>query len=216
MKKGGTVLFTTMHNRFQTADNQTGANHGRVANAPTDQRRFAALASANGRAKTRPSRGTQSRATAGGTVFHAPSVRRADEVVAHPWLVTLKTDDEDKLAVIKEGLIFDALLSVTKIKPTLTEDTVIDGDLVCLEYKYAVGEVPASIKSIIVPSADFVPYTEDEEDPPVLLTVRQPIASISENEETSALEVEQIQLGNSLALTSACINGKILKVLSPL
>ena len=202
-----------MHNRFQTADNQTGANHGRVANAPTDQRRFAALATANGRAKTRPSRGTQSRATAGGTVFHAPSSRRADEdVAAHPWKVTLKTEGENKLAVIEEGLIFDGLLSITKIAPTLTEDIVTDGDLVCLEYTYATG----AIKSIIVPSADpvFVPYTEDESDPPVLLTVRQPIASISENAETTNLEVEQIQLGNSLAITSACVDGKILKYLT--
>ena len=199
-----------MHNRFQTADNQTGANHGRVANAPTDQRRFAALATANGRAKTRPSRGTQSRDTAGGTVFHAPSVRRAEEATAHPWKVTLKTDGENKLAVIEEGLIFDGLLSVTKITPTLTEDIVIDGDLVCLEYTYATD----SIKSVIVPSADFVPYTEDEADPPVLLTVRQPIASISEDTETTNLEVEQIQLGNSLAATSACVNGKILKYLT--
>ena len=202
----------TMHNRFQTADNQTGANHGRVANAPTDQRRFAALATANGRAKTRPSRGTQSRDTAGGTVFHAPSSSRAQEAIAHPWKVTLKTDDEDKLAVIEEGLIFDGLLSVTKITPTLTDDIVIDGDLVCLEYTYATG----AIKSIIVPSADFVPYTENEDDPPVLLTVRQPIASISENVETTNLEVEQIQLGNSFAVTSACVNGKILKYLTAL
>jgi len=199
-----------MHNRFQTADNQTGANHGRVANAPTDQRRFAALATANGRAKTRPSRGTQSRDTAGGTVFHAPSSSRAEEAIAHPWKVTLKTDGENKLAVIEEGLVFDGLLSVTKITPTLTDDIVIDGDLVCLEYTYATG----AIKSIIVPSADFVPYTENEEDPPVLLTVRQPIASISENVETTNLEVEQIQLGNSFAVTSACVNGKILKHLT--
>ena len=214
MKKGGTVTFTIMHNRFQTADNQTGANHGRVASAPTDQRRFAALATANGRAKTRPSRGTQSRDTAGGTVFHAPSSRRSDEATAHPWKVTLKTDGGNKLAVIEEGLIFDGLLSITKIAPTLTEDIVTDGDLVCLEYTYATG----AIKSIIVPSADpvFIPYTENEEDPPVLLTVRQPIASIAENTETTNLEVEQIQLGNSLALTSACVNGKILKVLRPL
>ena len=198
------------HNRFQTADNQTGANHGRVANAPTDQRRFAALATANGRAKTRPSRGTQSRDTSGGTVFHAPSSSRAEEAIAHPWKVTLKTNNENKLAVIEEGLIFDGLLSVTKITPTLTEDVVVGGDLVCLEYTYATG----AIKSIIVPSADFEPYTEDEADPPVLLTVRQPIASISENAETTNLEVEQIQLGNSFAATSACVNGKILKYLT--
>jgi hypothetical protein len=87
---------------------------------------------------------------------------------------------------------------------------VVGGDLVCLEYTYATG----AIKSIIVPSADFVPYTENEEDPPVLLTVRQPIASISENVETTNLEVEQIQLGNSFAVTSACVNGKILKHLT--
>ena len=200
-----------MHNRFQTADNQTGANHGRVANAPTDQRRFAALATANGRAKTRPSRGTQSRDTAGGTVFHAPSSSRAEEAIAHPWKVTLKTDGENKLAVIEEGLIFDGLLSVTKITPTLTDDIVIDGDLVCLEYTYATG----AIKSIIVPSADFLPYTENEEDPPVLLTVRQPIASISENVDTTNLEVEQIARDH-FAFGAICFSGKILKYLNSL
>jgi hypothetical protein len=143
-------------------------------------------------------------------VFHAPSSSRAEEVIPHPWKVTLKTNNENKLAVIEEGLIFDGLLSVTKITPTLTEDVVVGGDLVCLEYTYATG----AIKSIIVPSADFEPYTEDEADPPVLLTVRQPIASISENAETTNLEVEQIQLGNSFAATSACVNGKILKYLT--
>jgi len=95
-----------MHNRFQTADNQTGANHGRVANAPTDQRRFAALATANGRAKTRPSRGTQSRDTSGGTVFHAPSSSRAEEVIVICQLGDFLTDPADNTKkVIRPGYI---------------------------------------------------------------------------------------------------------------
>ena len=106
----------------------TGASQTR----PRINGRFAALATANGRAKTRPSRGTQSRDTAGGTVFHAPRVlRAAEEETTHPWKVTLKTDDGVELAIIEEGLIFDGLLSVTKIIPSLTEDIVTDGDLVC-------------------------------------------------------------------------------------
>ena len=144
-------------------------------------------------------------------MFHAPSSSRAEEAIVHPWKVTLKTDGENKLAVIEEGLIFDGLLSVTKITPTLTEDIVIDGDLVCLEYTYATG----AIKSIIVPSADFVPYTENEEDPPVLLTVRQPIASISENVDTTNLEVEQIARDH-FAFGAICFSGKILKYLNSL
>jgi hypothetical protein len=144
-------------------------------------------------------------------VFHAPRSSRAEEATAHPWKVTLKTNNENKLAVIEEGLIFDGLLSVTKITPTLTEDVVVGGDLVCLEYTYAIG----AIKSIIVPSADFEPYTEDEADPPVLLTVRQPIASISENAETTNLEVEQIAR-NNFAFGSICYSGRILLYLNAL
>ena len=94
------------HNRFQTADNQTGANHGRVANAPTDQRRFAALSTANGRAKTRPSRGTQSRDTAGGTVFHAPRVSRTEAANAICQLGDFLIDPADTAKkVIRPGYI---------------------------------------------------------------------------------------------------------------
>tara|TARA_B110000014_G_C20124850_1_gene598313 strand:+ start:2872 stop:3543 length:672 start_codon:yes stop_codon:yes gene_type:complete len=95
------------HNRFQTADNQTGANKGRVGNAGTDQRRFAALSSANGRAKTRPSRGTQSRDTAGGTVFHAPKGRRQEEAIDldHPWRLTVRKDGEQWKYRVQKGLL---------------------------------------------------------------------------------------------------------------
>ena len=197
-------------NGFQTANAHTGANGGRLSSANTDQRRWVSASAGIGKASTRPSRSTRSRQTGAGMIFESRrTVAERAEEQKHPWKVTLKTDGGNKLAVIEEGLIFDGLLSITKITPTLTEDIVIDGDLVCLEYTYATG----AIRSIIVPSADpvFVPYTENEEDPPVLLTVRQPVASIAENTETTNLEVEQIQLGNSLAITSACVREKILK-----
>ena len=206
-------------NGFQTANAHTGANGGRLSSANTDQRRWVSASAGIGKASTRPSRSTRSRQTGAGMIFESRrSVAERAEGQKHPWKVTLKTDGGNKLAVIDGGLIFDGLLSITKITPTLTEDTVVDGDLVCLEYTYAVGEVSASIKSIIVPSTDpvFVPYTENAADPPVLLTVRQPIASISENAETTNLEVEQISR-NNFALTSACIGSAgILKVLTAL
>ena len=66
-----------------------------------------------------------------------------------------------------------------------------------------------------MPSADFVPYTEDEADPPVILTVRQPIASIYGDTDTGNLEVEQIAR-NNFAFGSICFSGKILLYLNAL
>tara|TARA_R110002153_G_scaffold273999_1_gene446525 strand:- start:89 stop:850 length:762 start_codon:yes stop_codon:yes gene_type:complete len=127
----------------------------------------------------------------------------------HPWLVSLSEDDGDTSATILEGLIYDGLLSITKITPTLHIDAVVSDSLVCLEYNYSTG----AIQSIIVQEFNYEPSTDDGLDPPTILTSVQPIAKIANVD--GVLTVEQIAR-NNFALTSACINGKILKVLRPL
>jgi hypothetical protein len=135
-----------------------------------------------------------------------------DESSTHPWRVSLFDDGTGTggfVATILEGLIYDGLLSVTKITPTLFTDGVVSDSLVCLEYNYSTG----AIQSIIVQEFNYEPSTDDGLDPPTILTTVQPIAKIVNVD--GVLTVEQIAR-NNFALTSACINGKILKVLRPL
>ena len=127
----------------------------------------------------------------------------------HPWKVTLTGESASQTASILKGKIFDGLMSITEIEPTLTADAVLAGDVVCLEYTYS----DATVKSIIVQEDSYEPFTDDGEDPPVILTTTQPIAKIVDVDGT--LTVEQISR-NNFALTSACIDGQPLKVLSPL
>ena len=122
----------------------------------------------------------------------------------HPWKVSLAEDGGTYTATILEGLIYDGLLSITRIIPTLTVDNVQAGDLVCLEYTYS----DQSIKSVIVSEANYEPFTESGGD---ILTVVQPIARVIL--ESSVLTVEQIAR-NNFGLTSICKDGQILKYLT--
>jgi len=134
----------------------------------------------------------------------------SSETSPHPWLVSLFDDGTGGfVATILEGLIYDGLLSVTKITPTLFTDGVVSDSLVCLEYNYSTG----AIQSIIVQEFNYEPSTDDGLDPPTILTTVQPIAKIVNVD--GVLTVEQIAR-NNFALTSACINGKILVIFSPL
>jgi len=197
------------HNRFQTANNHTGANGGRVSNAPTDQRRWTASSSAIGAAKTRPSRSTRSRQTGAGMIFESARAQATTVVEVHPWKVSIITDEEEKKAKITKGRIIDGLRRYVEIEPTLTEEIIQNGDLVCLEFTYS----DESIKSIIVPSATYEPFTDDGATFPTLLTSVQAIAKIVE--EDDVLKVEQY-CRNNFALTQACINGENLVQFSPL
>ena len=127
----------------------------------------------------------------------------------HPWKVSLNLDDDDPSitkATIKEGLIYDSLLSITKIIPTLTVDPVQDDSLVCLEYTYS----DQSIKSVIVQAGAFEAYTESQGD---VLTVTQPLAKIVNV--SGKLTVEQIARNNYEQI-EACKDGFILKYLKAL
>ena len=129
-------------------------------------------------------------------------------ISTHPWKVSLKLDEDDPditNATIKEGLIYDGLLNITRIVPTLTVDPVQGNDLVCLEYTYS----DQSIKSVIVQESAFEPYTESQGE---VLTVTQPIAKIESVD--SKLTVVQIAR-NNFAQIEACKNGYILKYLNP-
>jgi len=120
-----------------------------------------------------------------------------------PWTVTLNTNVTTE-ATIFEGIIYDGLHSVTKVTPTLNVDTVLADSLVCLEYTYDGG----TVQSIIVAEGDYEPFTDDGEDPPVILTSVQHIAKIVEVD--GELTVEQVSR-NNFALTYACVNGRTLK-----
>jgi hypothetical protein len=127
----------------------------------------------------------------------------------HPWKVSLSLDEDDPSitkATIKEGLIYDSLLSITKIIPTLTVDPVQDDSLVCLEYTYS----DQSIKSVIVQAGAFEAYTESMGD---VLTVTQPLARIALV--SGKLTVEQIARNNYEQI-EACKDGFILKYLKAL
>ena len=127
----------------------------------------------------------------------------------HPWKVSLNLDDDDPSitkATIKEGLIYDSLLSITKIIPTLTVDPVQDDSLVCLEYTYS----DQSIKSVIVQAGVFEAYTESQGD---VLTVTQPLAKIVNV--SGKLTVEQIARNNYEQI-EACKDGYIIKYLKAL
>jgi hypothetical protein len=127
----------------------------------------------------------------------------------HPWLGTLTGEAGDQSATTTEGRIYDGLLSVTEVTPTITEQDVVANDVMCLEYTYA----DETIKNVVVQADDYEPFTDDGEDPPVVLTVTQPIYKIVDDSGT--LKVEQISR-NHFALTDACVNGTILKFLTAL
>ena len=127
----------------------------------------------------------------------------------HPWKVSLNLDPDDPnitKATIKEGLIYDSLLSITKIIPTLTVDPVQDDSLVCLQYTYS----DQSIKSVIVQAGTFEAYTETQGD---VLTVTQPLAKIVNV--SGKLTVEQVARNNYEQI-EACKDGFILKYLKAL
>ena len=126
----------------------------------------------------------------------------------HPWKVSLSADEDDpstNRAYIREGLIYDSLLSITRIIPTLTADPVQNDSLVCLEYTYS----DQTIKSVVVPVVDFEAYTRSEGE---MITVTQPIAKI----ESVGGKLEVIQIArNNFAQIEACKDGYILKYLNP-
>jgi len=123
----------------------------------------------------------------------------------HPWKVSIV---EDSKASILKGKAFDGLYSITELTAIVTTDTVAAGDVVCLEYTYAT----EAIKSIVVASDDYEPFTDDGEDPPVILTSVLPIAKIVDSSGT--LKVEQMAR-NNFGLTSACVlDGTIIKSLT--
>ena len=116
----------------------------------------------------------------------------------HPWTVNLTVGDSGTTAKIVKGKIYDGLLSVTEITPTIEDDfSVSADDLICLEYTVAT----EAIKSIVVAEADYEPFTDDGEDPPVVETVVQPIAKIIDDNGT--LKVEQIAR-NNFAVVDMC------------
>ena len=126
----------------------------------------------------------------------------------HPWKVSLSVDEDNpdtSRAYIREGLIYDSLLSIARILPTLTADPVQDKSLVCLEYTYS----DQTIKSVVVQAADFEAYTRSEGE---MITVTQPIAKI----ESVGGKLEVIQIArNNFAQIEACKDGYILKYLNP-
>ena len=195
-----------MHNRFQTADNQTGATGGRVGNAARDQRRFASLSSACGAAKTRPSRGTQSRQTGGGTVFHAPRGARAVDDFVFPWAVSLKKDNGTFKAIVTAGKLYSGLLGVSELEVVIDAngDSVVAEDIVCIEYTYA----DDTLKIVVEPGEDFDPITRDEND--VVLTSLFPLAEIESVPESDNLKVKQI-VKNDLTTTLICYDGAPVK-----
>lgn len=122
----------------------------------------------------------------------------------HPWAISLSQVGSVTTSNILEGKIYDGLHSITRIMPTLTEETVVADDLICLEYTYDGG----TIQNIIVAEGDYEPFTDDGENPPVILTSVQHIAKIVEVD--GELTVDQVSR-NHFALTYACINGTTLK-----
>ena len=127
----------------------------------------------------------------------------------HPWKVSLSADEDDpstNRAYIREGLIYDSLLSITRIIPTLTADPVQNDSLVCLEYTYS----DQTIKSVVVPVVGFEAYTRSEGE---MITVTQPLAKIVNV--SGKLTVEQIARNNYEQI-EACNNGYIIKYLKAL
>jgi hypothetical protein len=127
----------------------------------------------------------------------------------HPWKVSLSADEDDpstNRAYIREGLIYDSLLSITRIIPTLTADPVQNDSLVCLEYTYS----DQTIKSVVVPVVGFEAYTRSEGE---MITVTQPLAKIVNV--SGKLTVEQIARNNYEQI-EACKDGYIIKYLKAL
>jgi hypothetical protein len=122
----------------------------------------------------------------------------------HPWKGALGEGTTTAAASTTKGRIFDALYSIDEIDPTLTIQNMGDDDLMCLEYTYET----EAVKNIVVAKADYEPFTETEDEPPVLLTVVQPLYKVVLK--GGALEIEQTAR-NNYALTEICKDGKILK-----
>ena len=127
----------------------------------------------------------------------------------HPWKGTLTGGTSETTATTVKGKAFDGIYSVTELEVTISTETVIDGDVMCLEYTYD----GATVKNIVVQEADFEPFTENDEDPPEVLTTILPIYKIVESDGT--LKVEEMSRTN-LGLTSACLDGTIIKALRPI
>lgn len=115
----------------------------------------------------------------------------------HPWQVSVFEGE----ATIVEGKVYDGLKSITEVGVTVSTHAVGDGDVVCLEYTYSGG----AIATVVVSAGVYEPFTDDGADPPVLLTTLQPLAIIGA--EGSVTQMAR----NNFQLTSACINGQILK-----
>ena len=213
-----------MHNRFQTADNQTGATGGRVGNAARDQRRFASLSSACGAAKTRPSRGTQSRQTGGGTVFHAPRGARVVDDFVFPWDVSLKKDNGAVKAIVTAGKLYSGLLGVSELEVVIDANgySISKDKAVCIEYTYA----DDTLKIVTADAPPAPPEPPEGEEPeegedfePIIrgedgevLSSLFPLAVITEKEDSdpAVLVVNQI-VKNDLTTTLICYDGEPVK-----
>ena len=134
---------------------------------------------------------------------------------SHPWKVSIITVDGVKIPSIKEGKIYDGLNSIEEITPTLTPFTeaAMEDDVICIEYTYE----DSTLKNVIVTADDFTPFTDDEEDPPVLLTSRWPLAKIINTAESAEAVLGVQQMASSdVAQVSVCVDGTIIKGYAPL
>lgn len=139
-------------------------------------------------------------------VFNFTIDNATDGTSPHPWKVTLAEDNGSYEATILKGLIFDGLLSITKITPTIDPLFVSAGDVIVLKYTYATQAITATA----IPSEDYEPFTKIGED---MEATYQPIALIKL--ESGNLEVEQIAR-NNFGLTEACKDSQIVKYLTAL
>lgn len=220
-------------NRFQTANNHTGANGGRVSSAPRDQRRWTASAAAIGTAKTRPSRSTKSRQTGSGMLFEQGRAASSVVDVSHPWLTTIKKDGEELQAVVVEGVIQKGLLDprLYALVGPIDEETPVPpvviaiGDVVFIEITYPDSGDPESDFTFDIGASAveaFAPYDSEDPapDPPevaAIIKARYPIALVvaASDDEGAPAKITQLAR-NNVALSTICINGRGVKTLSPL
>ena len=206
------------HNRFQTANNHTGANGGRVSNAPTDQRRWTASSSAIGAAKTRPSRSTRSRQTGAGMIFESVSKTTTSAPLC-PWQVGAKKEENGTyLLTINEGKIIDQLAGFDELDVTIGENVEVEiNDVVHFTITYPTDANPdLFIYEVEATNKDsFEKYdlsTVTPPDIPLVVKSRVPIALLEapDNTNSNTPVVNQF-IKNNLIQSNIVIDGKLIK-----
>jgi hypothetical protein len=148
----------------------------------------------------------------GGVSVHTPRAkeRYRPPTKALPWEVSLMTIEGVIVPVVSKGRMYDGLAGIEEITPTVEDPTAaaIDGDVCCLEYTYET----ELWEYVIVKGEDYEAITQSEDEPPILLTSRVPLAQIEliEGSSPAKLAVKQM-VRNHLVQIDACINGSITK-----